>query len=65
MDDAHALHLTRRIVSNLNYVKPQQVCLSERRLKAFSKNVVLMIFAFDQIISGSNETIGRTSLLGR
>ena len=26
MDDAHALHLTRRIVSNLNYIKPQQVC---------------------------------------
>ena len=26
MDDAHALHLTRRIVANLNYIKPQQVC---------------------------------------
>lgn len=25
MDDAHALHLTRRIVANLNYIKPQQV----------------------------------------
>ncbi|CAF2406470.1 unnamed protein product [Rotaria sp. Silwood2] len=27
MDDAHALHLTRRIVANLNYIKPQQVVL--------------------------------------
>jgi acetyl-CoA carboxylase carboxyltransferase component len=26
MDDAHALHLTRRIVANLNYIKAQQVC---------------------------------------
>lgn len=25
MDDGHALHLTRRIVANLNYAKPQQV----------------------------------------
>ncbi|CAF3582018.1 unnamed protein product [Rotaria sordida] len=27
MDDAHALHLTRRIVANLNYIKPQQVLM--------------------------------------
>ncbi|CAF0982199.1 unnamed protein product [Rotaria sp. Silwood1] len=27
MDDAHALHLTRRIVANLNYIKPQQVVM--------------------------------------
>ena len=27
MDDAHALHLTRRIVANLNYTKPQQVVM--------------------------------------
>lgn len=27
MDDAHALHLTRRIVANLNYTKPQQVLM--------------------------------------
>ncbi|CAF0972616.1 unnamed protein product [Adineta steineri] len=28
MDDAHALHLTRRIVSNLNYNKSQQVVMN-------------------------------------
>jgi len=27
MDDGHALHLTRRVVSNLNYSKPQQVVM--------------------------------------
>ncbi|CAF1392215.1 unnamed protein product [Adineta ricciae] len=27
MDDSHALHLTRRAVANLNYVKPQQVLM--------------------------------------
>lgn len=32
MDDVHALHLTRRIVANLNYVKPQQVGRNEKSI---------------------------------
>ena len=50
MDDAHALHLTRRIVANLNYTKPQQV----RSSAISAPRLILLVL---RTFAGTDETI--------